>query len=79
MTLELTKKVICNENKKDIDARPNPYKTPSGDLIVIKDTAKNLRVYSTNDMEFKDHMNKMINLSKIITDMHLITFSSNEK
>ena len=75
----VNKKVICNENEKDIDARPNPYKTPFGDLIVIKDTAKKLIVYSTNDMEFKDHMNKMIDLSKIITDMHLITFSSNEK
>ena len=48
----VNKKVICNENKKDIDARPNPYKTPSGDLIVIKDTAKNLRVYSTNELWF---------------------------
>ena len=38
--------------KKDIDARPDPYKTPSGDLIVIKDTAKNQRVYSTKELWF---------------------------
>ena len=40
-----------------------PYKTPSGDPIVIKDTIMDLGVYSKNELVSKDHMNKTINYS----------------
>merc|ERR1711874_836158 len=50
-----------------------------GDQIVIKDTVKDLGVYSTNDMMFREHMNKIINSSKVVMGMLLRTFSTREK
>ena len=56
-----------------------PYKSPSGDPIVIKDTVKVFGVYSTNNRMFRDHMNKIINSSKVVMGMLLRTFSTREK
>ena len=55
------------------------YKTPLGDPITIKDTVKGLGIYSTIDLMFKDHINKVINSSKIIMGMLLRTFSTRKK
>ena len=46
---------------------------------MIKDTVKDLGVYSTNELMFKYHMNKIMNSSKIIMDMLLRTFSTRER
>ena len=42
------------------------YESPSGDTITIKNIAKNVRVFQTNDLLFNEHMEKMINPSKIV-------------
>ena len=68
---------IAHGKRENIEVEP--YKTPSGDPIMIKDTVKDLGVYSTNDLMFKDHMNKIINSSKIVMGMLLRTFSTREK
>ena len=62
------------KHRKTNHVEIDPYKTPSGVQMMIKYTAKNLSDYSTNDLKFKSHMNKIINSSKIIMGMHLITF-----
>ena len=67
------------KHRKTNNVEIDPYKTPSGDQIMIKYTAKNLSHYSTNDLKFKSHMNKIINSSKIIMGMLLIPFSNREK
>ena len=36
------------------NAEVKPYETHSGDLIVKKDTVKDLEVYSTNDLIIKE-------------------------
>ena len=46
---------------------------------MIRDTVKDLGAYSTNDLMFKEHMNKIINSSKIVMGMLLRTFSTREK
>ena len=56
-----------------------PYKSPSGDPITIKNTVKDLGVFSTNDLMFKEHMEKIINSSKIVMGMLLRTFSTRDK
>ena len=56
-----------------------PYKSPSGDPITIKNTVKDLGVFSTNDLMFKEHMEKIVNSSKIVMGMLLRTFSTREK
>ena len=42
-------------HKKTNNIEVDPYKTPSGDLIIIKHTAKKLSVYLTNDIKIKNH------------------------
>ena len=64
---------------KKENAEVEPYKTPSGDPILIKDTVKDLGVYSTNDVMFREHMNKMINSSKVVMGMLLRIFNTREK
>ena len=68
---------IVHGKRENVDVEP--YKTPSGDPIIIKDTVKDLGVYSTNDMMFREHMNKIINSSKVVMGMLLRTFSTREK
>ena len=68
---------IAHGKRENIEVEP--YKTPSGDPIMIKDTVKDLGVYSSNDLMFKDHMNKIINSSKVVMGMLLRTFSTREK
>ena len=37
-----------------------PYKTPMGEDIQIKETVKDLGVQVTSDLKFRDHMKKVI-------------------
>ena len=55
------------------------YKASLGDEIQIKDTVKDLGILASNDLLFKEHMNKIINSSKVIMGMLLRTFSTREK
>ena len=61
------------------NAEVKPCKSPSGDLIVIKDTVKDLGVFSTNGIMLKVHMEKMLNSCKIVMDMLLQTFNTRRK
>ena len=55
------------------------YKASSGDPIEIKNTVKDLGILATNDLMFKEHMNKIINSCKIVMGMLLRTFSTRER
>ena len=61
------------------DITLEPYKTPCGEVIQIKDTAKDLGVLATNDLEFREHINNITTSSKIIMGMLLRTFNTREK
>ena len=67
------------KHRKTNHVEIDPYKTPSGVQMMIRYTENNLSDYSTNDLKFKSHMNKIINFSKIIMGMLLRTFSTREK
>ena len=56
-----------------------PYKTPCGDEIQIKDTAKDLGVLATNDLNFREHINNITLSSRITMGMLLRTFSTRDK
>ena len=56
-----------------------PYESSSGDPITIKNTVKDLGVYSTNDLLFEEHMKKTINSCRVVSGMLLRTFSTREK
>ena len=58
------------------DITLEPYKTPCGEVIQIKDTAKDLGVLATNDLEFREHINNITTSSKIIMGMLLRTFNT---
>ena len=62
-----------------INVEVEPYKSPSGDPITIKDTVKDLGILATNDLKFIEHMKSIINSSKIMMGMLLRTFSTREK
>jgi len=68
---------IVHGNTKNTEVEP--YKSTSGDPITIKATVKDLGVFSTNDLLFKEHMGKTINSCKIVIGMLLRTFSTREK
>ena len=68
---------IIHGNTKNTTVEP--YKSSSGDPITIKNTVKDLGVFSTNNLLFKEHMEKIINSSKIVMGMLLRTFSTREK
>ena len=51
------------------------YESSSEDSIIIKNTVKDLGVFSTNDLLFEEHMKKIINSSKVVMGMLLRTFS----
>jgi hypothetical protein len=68
---------IIHGNIKNVEVEP--YKTPSRDPVTIKDTVKDLGIFSTNDLMFKEHIKKIINSSKIVIGMLLRTFSTREK
>ncbi|CAL4118079.1 unnamed protein product [Meganyctiphanes norvegica] len=38
------------------------YKSPSGDEIQIKETAKDLGVFASNDLMFKEHIDKIVSV-----------------
>ena len=57
----------------------DPYKTPCGDEIQIKDTAKDLGVLATNDLNFREHIDNITSSSKIVMGMLLRTFSTRDK
>ena len=61
------------------DITLEPYKTPCGEVIQIKDTAKDLGVLATNDLNFREHINNITSSSKIIMGMLLRTFSTRDK
>jgi len=79
-------KMKFNENKFEQMAHGplkevpiDSYKTPSGEDIEIKDTAKDLGILATNDLKFKEHINKITTSSKIVMGMLLRTFSTRDK
>ena len=79
-------KMKFNENKFEqmahgnvVDVELGSYKSPSGEEIEIKKTAKDLGVTATDDLLFKEHINKIINSSKIVMGMLLRSFSIREK
>ena len=57
----------------------DPYKTPCGDEIQIKNTAKDLGVLATSDLNFREHINNITSSSKIVMGMLLRTFSTRDK
>ena len=61
------------------DITIEPYKTPCGDEIQIKDTAKDLGVLATNDLMFREHINNITTSSRITMGMLLRTFSTRDK
>merc|ERR1712098_122864 len=61
------------------DVTLDPYKTPCGEEIIIKDTAKDLGELTTNDLKFREHINNITSSSKIIMGMLLRTFSTRDK
>ena len=73
---EKFEQIIHGSNK---NTSVESYKSPSGDPITIKNTVKDLGVFSTNDLMFKEHMEKIINSSKIVMGMLLRTFSTRDK
>ena len=56
-----------------------PYKSPSGEDIQIKNTARDLGVLANNDLMFKEHINKIVTSSRIAMGMILRTFSTRDK
>ena len=68
---------IIHGSTKDVSV--DPYKSSSEDPITIKNTVKDLGVFSTNDLLFEEHMKKIINYSKVVMGMLLRTFSTREK
>ncbi len=68
---------IVHGNTKNTEVES--YNSTSGDPITIKTTVKDLGVFSTNDLLFKEHMGKTINSCKIVMGMLLRTFSTREK
>ena len=56
-----------------------PYKSPSGDAIQIETTARDLGVLATNDLLFKEHIDKIVTSSRIVMGMLLRTFSTRDK
>ena len=55
---------IIHGSTKDVSVEP--YESSSGDPITIKNTVKDLGVFSTNDLLFEEHMKKIINSSKVV-------------
>ncbi|MCP4255335.1 MAG: hypothetical protein GY775_18415, partial [Candidatus Scalindua sp.] len=68
---------IVHGNTKNTEVES--YKATSRDPITIKATVKDLGVFSINDLLFKEHVGKTINLCKIVIGMILRTFSYREK
>ena len=57
----------------------DPYKNPNGKDIQVKETVKDLGVHTTNDMLFKEHIDKIVNSCKSVMGMLLRTFSTRER
>ena len=57
----------------------DPYKTSTGKEIQIKDTVKDLGILATNDLKFKEHIEKVTTQCKITMGSLLRTFSTREK
>ena len=56
-----------------------PYKTPMGEEIQIKETVRGLGIQATNDLKFKEHIEKVTTQSKVTMGSFLRTFSTREK
>ena len=55
------------------------YKSPSGEPIKIETTARDLGVIATDDLLFKEHIEKIVSSSRIIMGMLFRTFSTRDK
>ncbi|CAL4209874.1 unnamed protein product, partial [Meganyctiphanes norvegica] len=73
--MPLNQMIHGNAHNVDIES----YIASLGNEIQIKDTVKDLGILASNDLLFKEHMNKIINSSKVIMGMLLRTFSTREK
>merc|ERR1711874_590760 len=65
-------KIKFNENKFEQvmhgtlkEVKVDPYKTSTGKEIQIKDTVKDLGILATNELKFKEHIEKVKTLCKI--------------
>ena len=56
-----------------------PYKSPSGEAIQIETTARDLGVLATDDLLFKEHIDKIVTSSRIVMGMLFRTFSTRDK
>ena len=57
----------------------DPYKTPTGNVIKIGDTVKDLGVLANGDILFKEHINNIVTSSRVMSGVLLRTFSTREK
>ena len=55
------------------------YTTPNGEKINVKNTVKDLGVHASNDLMFKEHIDKIINATRVVMGMLLRTFKTREK
>ena len=55
-----------------------PYKTPSGNLIKPEKVVKDLGVLANNNLLFKEHIDKIVTSSKIMSGVLLRTLSTRE-
>ena len=62
-SMEKIKQIVHGSNK---NTSVEPYKSPPGEPITVKNMVKDLGVFLTNDFMFKEHMKKIINSSKIL-------------
>ena len=56
----------------------DPYKTPSGNLIKPGKIVKDLGVLANNNLLFKEHIDKIVTSSKIMSGVLLRTFSTRQ-
>ena len=56
-----------------------PYRSPSGEEIQIKTTARDLGILATNDLLFREHIDKIVTTSRIVMGMLFRTFSTRDK
>ena len=52
-----------------------PYRSPSGEDFQIKTTARDLGILATNDLLFREHIDKIVTTSRIVMGMLLRAFS----
>ena len=57
----------------------DPYITPTGNEIQIKNTVKDLGILATNDLKFREHIEKVTTQCKIMMGSLLRSFNTQDK